>query len=194
MLTHLHKKNIYSLIVITCLCLMFTGCFFKEDPAPAPVKSMEELCPLPTSKLIDQAMKEARNTLSNPDCIIRFNIIFDHLIRIAANDPKKNNSELFTNFLDWAVERSIISPRQSREIYTGYFSYKFVALPRDYQTCDYCKNISKIIREMKEELNLKESGMLKICKDQEGYRQAQSDYVNMKTILKATCKACQTGD
>jgi hypothetical protein len=195
MFTHLCKKNVYVLIIISSLCLVFSACFSKKEPVVSPpVKTLEELCPLPTSKLIDKAMSEARETLSNPDCLFRFNAIFAHLIKIALNDPRPENIKNFDEFLDWTVKRSIISTRQSKEIYTRYFSHKFVALPRDYQTCSSCKNLDKLLRKMNEELELKKIGLWTICKNRNKYIRAQSDYINLKTILKATCKACQAGE
>jgi hypothetical protein len=191
MLIHSYKNKAYILITIS-LCILFASCLQKE-PVPQ-VKSLEQLCPLPESKLISEAISEARNSLSSPDCAIRFNAIFEHLLFVAQNDPKPKNNKIFSEFLTWAKDNSIISARQTKEIYTSYFSHKFVALPRDYQTCSYCKDIDKLVQKMKEELRLKETGLLKICENRARYVRAKSDYVNMRTILKATCKACQAGD
>ena len=191
MLNFSYKKSTYILVVIS-LCILFTSCL-KEKPVPQPL-SMEQLCPLPESKIIREAMPEAKNMLSNPDCVSRFDTVFNHLISVAQNDPKPENVKLFSDFLEWAKNNSIISNRQSKEIYTQYFSHKFVALPRDYQTCSRCKDLDKIFREMNEELRLKDIGLMKICENKEKYVRAKSDHLNMQTVLKAVCKSCQSGE
>ncbi len=185
MFTHTLIKKILPVTVMT-LCLLCSAC--------AQTSITRQTCDLPSSNRISAAIAEAQTTLAKRDCAAHFEATFDRLIAVAQNDPDTNNRKEFSDFLNWARDQNLINTRQAKDLYTRYFSHKFASLPRDYQTCSYCRDIGKITREMKAELASKQTGLLQICDEKDLYARAAAEYADLQTILEATCKACQAGE
>jgi hypothetical protein len=181
--------NFVFLFFAMGLCILTTACAQTQTQHIAPTT-----CTPPSSTRLSAAMVEAQTTLADRDCAPSFENIFTQLINIAKNDTDKENRQEFSEFLNWARDQNIINKRQAMELYTRYFSHKFASLPRDYQTCSYCGDLSKIIRAMKAELANKEAGLLKICGERSLYARAAADYDDLRTILEAACKACEAGE
>lgn len=181
------KTRTYTLLLAMSLFLLITACAQTQV-------SQSATCTMPASNRISAAIHEAQSTLANRSCVTHFEGIFERLIYIAQNDPAPENRREFSDFLNWCRDQNIINTRQAMDLYTRYFSHKFVSLPRDYQTCSYCRDISKITREMKAELASKETGLMKICGERDQYARTAAEYEDLVTILEATCKACQAGE
>jgi len=185
MFRHIHIKNVLPVTLIA-LCMLSTAC--------AQTSIVRSNCDLPSSNRINAAIAEAQATLAQRDCAARFDDIFDRLIYIAQNDTDTNNRREFSDFLNWSRDQNLINTRQAKDLYTRYFSHKFVSLPRDYQTCTHCREIGTITRAMKAELVSKQTGLLKICGERDLYARAAAEYEDLQIILEATCKACQNGE
>ena len=182
------KKNatlVFILIVfILAVSAMAVGCV-KSNPKPVTE------CPLPSGNLVGAAFETARTTLSNPDCRYKFDAVFQSLLSTCEGDPGVKNKEKFSELLVWAKDEGIISRKQASELYTSYFSHRFVSLPGDYQTCSHCPRLKPILDECRDELKKKEQGLLKAASDKATFAKASDDLNNIEVILEATCSACK---
>lgn len=182
------KKNttlVFKLtLFILAVSVIAAGCV---RPTPKPVTD----CPLPSGNLVDKAFETAKTTLSNPDCRYKFDAVFQSLLSICEGDPDIKNKEKFSGLLMWAKDEGIISRKQASELYTTYFSHRFVSLPGDYQTCSHCQRLKTILDECRDELKKKEQGLLKVCADKTTFANASQDLHNIEVILEATCSACK---
>ena len=181
------KINMF--FVAIAMVSLIVGCVEHQ---PKPVSGIDN-CPIPSGHMIGQAFDTARSTLSNPVCRYKFGAIFNTLLKISEGDPKMENKELFSNLLVWSKDEGIISHRQAKEIYSTYFSSRFVSLPTNHQTCSHCIHLEKIVSDCKSELKKKEQGLLKICGDKETYAKAHNELQTIQLILEATCRACTEG-
>nr|WP_319394773.1 hypothetical protein [uncultured Desulfobacter sp.] len=182
------KRNtplVFKLIIfILAVSAMTVGCVqTKAQPVTE--------CPLPSGNLVSSAFETARTTLSNPNCRYKFDAVFQSLLSICEGDPGAENKEKFSNLLVWAKDEGIISKKQASELYTAYFSHRFVSLPSDYQTCSHCPQLKSILNECRDELKKKEQGLLKVAADKATFAKASDDLNNIEVILEATCSACK---
>lgn len=177
-------------IAMGCLSLMLSGCNAKNAPITAAAEPETPECAVPASKLTEEAFREARQTLADPECAYQFDAIWNSLLQIAAGDPDPVNKERFSNLAGWARSQGIISTVQAKEYYTRYFHHNFVTLPDSYRTCSYCPQLDTLKADLNDELRQKELGLNKVSKDNSGITRARSDYKAIDLILTATCEAC----
>jgi len=179
-----HRLTLRLIISLLAASALVAGCV---QPKPKPVTS----CPLPSGHLVDKGFETARATLSNPECRYQFDAVFHSLLSICEGDPDMGHKEKFSNLLMWAKGQGIISKKQAAELYTTYFSARFVSLPGDYQTCSHCPRLKTIMSRCRDELKKKARGLIKVCSDKETYGKASQDLQYIEVILEATCSACQ---
>ncbi len=150
----------------------------------------QALCAPPSGTHLRQAIAQARADLSS-GCGHRFDAYWTALLEIGAGDPKPENRRDFSTFLEWSVDRGLLSRRQAKERYNRYFGVKYVSLLSDYSVCSHtCPNRSAVLAEMDAERADKALGLLKISADQDGYRRADRLYNEMSLVLEATCSTC----
>lgn len=184
------NKIVKTGIIVGCLIVAMSGCSVKSTSTNATEDPGNSECPLPTSKLTDEAFEEAKQTLADPECAYRFEAVWDSLLEIASGDPDPENKEKFSDLAGWARKQGIISTIQTKEYYTRYFHPNFVSLPDNYRTCSYCNQLDKIKAELRDEMRQKELGLDKVTRDKKGIAKARSDYKAIKLVLTATCEAC----
>ncbi|MGI9325362.1 MAG: hypothetical protein ACR2PZ_09105 [Pseudomonadales bacterium] len=142
---------------------------------------------------LNTAISEAEQRLSN-GCEYQFDGYFQQLLAIAEDNPSADNKKLFSDHLVTAKNLGVISQRQAQERYNRYFNVKFVTLTGDYNTCSQaCPDRARMLSEMKQELNDKERGLLKVSSDQASYYRANTLLQEADLVLEATCRACDAG-
>lgn len=147
-------------------------------------------CTLPESHNIDQAMSAARFELET-GCENQFEQYFTHLLTIAEGDPQKANKGKFSDFLLWSNEQDLLSKQQAREFYNRYFGVKYVSLKGDYSVCsETCPKKSAVLRDMRNELEDKELGLLKVSADKRSFHRASQLFSETELVLEAACTAC----
>jgi hypothetical protein len=147
-------------------------------------------CNGPTTNNLSAAIDQAEQELLN-GCEAHFDRYYDDLLTIAEGDPKPDNKRAFSEFLVWSKDQGLLSRRQAERYYNRYFNVKFVALEGDYNNCSHtCPRRDLVYREMGQELNAKERGLLKISLDNDGYYRANELYQEVELVLEATCTAC----
>jgi len=152
--------------------------------------SQETACSPPSGHNLDQAMSAARFDLET-GCEARFHDYLVRLLAIAEGDPGKENKAKFSDFLVWANDEGLLSKRQAREVYNRYFGIKYVSMIGEYSVCSAaCPRQPDLMREMKEELSDKETGLLKVSDDRRSYQRAHQLYREAELVLEATCMAC----
>jgi hypothetical protein len=173
----------YPWLTLCLAVITFTlmACTPKPEPPP---------CPIPSGHLVNEAFQTARSTLSQPQCRYQFDAVFSALMNICQGAPDLKNKELFSELLSWAKEEGIISTVRAKELYTRYFSDRFVSMPDAYKTCSYCPQMKSIMANCQDELRDKEKGLLHVCGDKDTYAKASNDLQKMQLILEATCSAC----
>lgn len=185
-------KIVRTGIIVGCLSLLVSGCSVKDEPVKMTAASAALECAPPTSKLTDEAFKEARQILADPECASQFDAVWNSLLQVAAGNPDPANKERFSDLAGWARNQGIISTVQAKEYYTRYFHHNFVSLPDRYQTCSYCTQLGSIRGDLKDELSQKELGLDKVSRDKKGITKARSDFKAIDLVLTATCEACGT--
>lgn len=173
-------------LLIVLAILFTTGCI-KEKPSPVEAAP----CVLPSGNLVEEAFDTAYETLSRKNCCYRFDEVMQALLSVCEGAPEKKNKERFSDLLVWAKDRGIISTVQAKELYTTYFSSKFISLPDDYQTCSYADRYDRIMAQCRDELEKKEQGLVKVCNDRPGFAVASSQFRQIDLILEAACTACR---
>ena len=148
-------------------------------------------CDGPTTRNLDAAVNQVKNSLEFKGCEAHFDRYYDDLLRIAEGDPKPENKRLFSEFLVWTADEGLLSQRQAKDYYNRYFNVKFMTLQSDYNNCSHtCPSRSRIMRDMERELGDKERGLLKVSLDNDGYYRADELYQEVELVLEATCTAC----
>ena len=148
-------------------------------------------CDGPTTRNLDAAVNQVKNSLEFNGCEAHFDRFYDDLLRIAEGDPKPENKRLFSEFLVWTADEGLLSQRQAKNYYNRYFNVKFMTLQSDYNNCSHtCPSRSRIMRDMQRELSDKERGLLKVSLDNDGYYRADELYQEVELVLEATCTAC----
>ncbi len=182
-----HRTNLHrSLLAASLLAglVLLAGC------ESLPLVSSKPDCPLPESKRLDVAFEATKTSLSN-GCQAEFDRYFTHLLDLAEGDPKAENKRRFSEFLVWSTDQGLLSKRQATNYYNRYFNTKFVALMGDYNNCaSTCPAKNRVLLDMRSELQDKETGLLKVSRDQQGYYQADRLFQETELVLEATCQAC----
>ena len=120
-------------------------------------------CDGPTTRNLDAAVNQVKNSLEFKGCEAHFDRFYDDLLRIAEGDPKPENKRLFSEFLVWTADEGLLSQRQAKDYYNRYFNVKFMTLQSDYNNCSHtCPSRGRIMRDMERELGDKERGLLKV--------------------------------
>ena len=178
----MNRYNTSKMIFAAALSLAAVAC--NSNPPRGPV------CMPPSGHNLDQAMSAARFDLET-GCEGQFDGYFRNLLSIAEGDPKKENKGQFSDFLLWANQEGLLSKRQARSLYNRYFGIKYVSMMGDYSVCsETCPRQSQVLREMKQELNDKELGLLKVSADRRSYQRAMQLFNETELVLEATCSAC----
>jgi len=148
-------------------------------------------CRPPQTRLIDEAIRQAKSDLQVYECQYAFDSYFDRLLDIAEGSPSKENRKRFSNFLVWCGDQGIITQVQTKAYYNRYFNTTFISLNDDYSTCHYCPDIDAVEKEMAAELVDKERGLMRICDDKAAYTTASSQFGQLLMVLDATCMSCE---
>ena len=147
-------------------------------------------CSLPEGPNLERAISAARFDLET-GCEHEFDAYFQRLLSIAEGDPKPENKAAFSDFLLWANEAGLQSPRPARDLYTRNVGIKYVSLVSDYSFCSHTwPNQAGVMRDMNRELADKEQGLLRISADRLNYTRASNLYQETELVLEATCEAC----
>jgi hypothetical protein len=179
-----------QLIICAALaCMTLFGC------NSLPTKSAKaSACAAPSTNQLSAAFQQTKDALS-AGCQARFDRYLTRLLDIAEGDPQPDNKRYFSEFLVWSTDQGLISKRQAREHYNRYFSPKFVALMGDYNNCaSTCPAKNEVLLNMRSELQSKETGLLKVSLDREGYYRADRLFQETELVLEATCQACATAN
>lgn len=148
-------------------------------------------CTPPSGHNLQSAVAQAKSDLSGR-CGDAFESYFSALLTIAEQDPAPENRETFSQLLLWSNHQGLISKARAQELYNRYFNLKFVAMKGDFSNCSAtCPNISQVMLSMEQELVAKEQGLLKICRDNDGYQRADRLVKETELVLTATCNACR---
>ncbi len=150
-------------------------------------------CTLPSGVDLEDALDHSRRDLSHLECETMFDSYFDRLIDVAKRDPHMENKRRFSEFLEWAHGQGIIDKIQARDYYNRYFNTTFMSLPDEYNVCSSCTEETKkdIENQMQKELGQKEEGLLRACRDKNGYYKASDQYNSILLLLDATCTSCR---
>jgi hypothetical protein len=143
--------------------------------------------------LLEEAMAQVRQNLTNEACQQRFEAYFQKLLEIASGDPDPEHKRRFSDFLVWSNGAGLLTKAQAREKYNRYFNGTFMSLPDEYNVCSSCGNKADILIAMEAELQQKETGLLKVCADKETFYRACDQFSALKLMLEATCMACDRG-
>lgn len=128
-------------------------------------------------------------------CREHFNAYFEDLLRAAEGYPDPANKQKFSDFLIWASDAGIITRRQAEEQYNRYFTPKFLTLMGEYNLCSsMCARQGSYEADLERELGDKERGLLRICRDQTGFNQANRLFSDSIVVISATCRACEGGN
>jgi len=172
-----------TLLLLSTVLLSITGCGGTPTPPD---------CSPPAGANVDTAFQEARQDLAHPACQFRFEQYFDQLMVVAAGDPQPQHAQRFSDFLLWANSQDVITKMTAKELYTRYFSARFASLPDEYSNCSYtCEMRDDIVSKMQAELRDKDRGLIKVTGDRDKYAQANRNFMSVRTLMEATCKACQ---
>ena len=148
------------------------------------------VCAVPETKQLANAFEQTKASLA-AGCEADFDRYMARLLEIAEGDPQADNKRQFSEFLLWATERGLLSKRQARGYYNRYFNTKFVSLLGDYNTCAaVCPTKDRVMLNMRQELQDKELGLLRVSADRDSYYRADRLYQQSELVLEATCQAC----
>lgn len=170
------------------IAIAAVGCTGHTAAPPQPIAA--PACTLPSGHLAAPAFDTAYQTLGQQECKYAFDDILTSLLDITQGDPGEANKKRFSDLLVWSSQHNIISPQKSKELYTRYFSPRFVSLPDEEKTYLYCHNSREILNNCESELRDKKIGLLQIAKDKEAYQQVSNELPQIALILEATCTAC----
>ncbi len=152
--------------------------------------SQDTACTMPTGHDLEQAFSSSKFQLET-GCSAHFDRYFSALLSIASGDPDKANKGKFSDFLLWANQVDLISKNQARAYYNRYFGVKYVSLKSEYSVCsEACAKKPQLMSDMRNELKLKELGLVKVSGDASTYHRASQLYRETEIVLEATCNAC----
>ena len=147
-------------------------------------------CNSPGTNNLSAAIGKVQTELLN-GCEAHFDRFYDDLLTIAEGDPKPENKRAFSEFLVWSKDQGLLSRRQAERYYNRYFNVKFMAMEGEYNNCSHsCPRRDRLYRELEQELDAKERGLLKVSLDNTGYYRANALYEEIELVLEATCSAC----
>jgi len=182
--TKLLISKVSALLFVTCVA---AGCATQE---PAPVADM---CDGRLGSNLEGAFSETERRLGS-GCEYRFDSYFRENLATAEANPDANNKRAFSDHLLRVNDMGVISKRQAQELYNRYFNVKFVSLAGDYNTCSQtCPVQTRVISDMKTELQDKELGLLRVTGDNASYYRADTLLQETQLVLAATCRACEAG-
>jgi len=163
------------------LTAILAGCATTEKTNP---------CSVDLKTPLRHAMTVAEEKLVS-GCEAYYEGYVTELIDIAIDNPKPDNKIAFSDFLVALSEQGTISKRQAKDFYNRYFNVTFVALYGEYSTCSQvCPIKQKVLLDLREELQKKETGLLKISDDANSYHLADLLMKKSEIVLEATCMAC----
>lgn len=155
-----------------------------------------QVCDLPASKKLPEAIIQSHTTLRKSFCQSNFNHHFKTLIQIASGAPMDSNLEALAEFSRWGVQEGIISQKQSEESLRRYFTPQLVSLEynSDFNTYSHCsmsRQLAEIQTMLTHELEQKRQGLAGALGDTQSYRQAVKEYKALNLFLENTSSACQ---
>jgi len=148
-------------------------------------------CTLPSGYNVAQAFDHSNRDLAHPECQYDFDKYFDRLLEIAATNPSQENRQHFSRFLSQARDNNVIGQLQARSYYQRYFTPNFVSLEDQHNNCSTtCRNQTRVVKELKNELRDKRKGLLDAVADRDAYAQADKEFNQLLSLIDATCLAC----
>ena len=185
MMKKVKKSSMGSFLAVSAISvLLLAGC------STSPKQNTQLACNDSFNQSLSAAMGDARYRVAE-GCSGNYFGIFSQLLEIGQGDPKPENKQMFSQFLEWSADEGIISKRQARETYTKYFGTKFVSALSDYNTCAaFCPIQDDLLSQMKDELVAKDLGILKVSGDVDGYNRANTLHDELELVITATCEAC----
>ncbi len=171
-------------LFILTVALVLTGCATTQTT---------DNCAVSLKGPLRSAMAVAEDKLGS-GCEAYYEGYVADLIRIATDNPSKDNKRAFSDFLVNLSDQGTISKRQAKDLYNRYFNVKFVSLAGDYNTCSQvCPVKDKVLLDMRQELLDKETGLLQASDDASSYYRADLLLKESEIVLHATCRACSAG-
>lgn len=161
-----------------------------EPEAPLRADVVQECAELQTANL-NQALSEVNETLRLPHCRERAEHYFQDLLRIAEQAPDAQNRQRFSQLFSQLDNAGVISRMQATTWFTQYFSTSFMALPDSHNVCSARRQQDNILASMRDELRLKERGLLNILGDREQFFKARQRHDDISLILQTAIMACQ---
>jgi hypothetical protein len=149
-------------------------------------------CQLPTTKKVDEAFLEVEQSINRRACWYRFSQYRDRLIEIAAGDPHKEHRQLFAKLYRAGVNLGILTSRQAKMEFTGYFTSSFAAaLPEDGRLCStLTQGKGQLLHDLQEEMDKKKEGLMRALGDTQGYHDAQRFYSDLVYMIEVNDAAC----
>ncbi len=190
MTAKLFTKNngsyVARLIGLGMATLLYTACAATSAP-------VADLCGGRLGSNVESGLSEAERRLGS-GCEHQFDSYFRENLALAEANPDMENKRFFSDHLLRVNDMGVISKRQARDLYNRYFNVKFVSLAGDYNTCSQtCPVQSRVISDMKQELQDKELGLLRASSDNASYYRADNLLKETQLVLAATCRACAAG-
>jgi len=179
--------NFRKLLPVSLLALVIA-----TIPACATQADEEFSCSVPTTKNVAEAFAHTKNDLTHPECQFQFDAYVDTLLQKATDDPGTENKQRFSELFAFARDEGILSEAQATRKYRRYFTPDFVTLNDLYNNCSTtCQDTDQVRRELRDELEDKDLGLLRVAGDQESYSQADTEYNQLLTLIEAACRTCQ---
>lgn len=175
----MEKKGLYIILLLGIL-LMIASCQTTTKSVVVTTPPPTNPCPLPSGYQLEPAIKVAEDTLNK--CPEMFDEVFQRLIEIAKNSPKKENAFLIQDMLKRLVKANKISEIYAKNLYRQYFSVKFVTMP-DIKCYNLPAELDNIKSQLRKELKLKRIGFIECCGDREGYKMVEAEYRRLISLL-----------
>ena len=179
------KKLAIRMGALLTAVIVIAGC---ETQAP-----VADSCGPRLGASLEDSFAEAERRMG-AGCENSFDSYFQETLATAEANPDPENKRGFSDHLMRVNAMGVISKRQAQELYNRYFNVKFVSLSGDYNTCSQvCPVQARVVSDMKNELQDKELGLLRVTGDSSGYYRADNLLKETQLVLTATCRACAAG-
>lgn len=189
--------NIHKKFSIFAMLLLLGALIFGCVPASAPTggglgPKGDNPCSIPRGHILSEVIQDAQKVLLQRECQTQFDAIFETILLAGEGDPKPGNKAIIGDFLEWCVSNGIFKREVARDYYGRYFSKNFMSMADgSHKTiCNQCTNMPKLKSMLKTEMKQKKRGLLDICKDKEGFKNAYHIRRNGILVMEAACEAC----
>jgi len=168
------------MLIFVALVLLTIGCVQTEKVTVAPPPPPDP-CIMPSGYQMEPSVRTAERTLNA--CPDKLDAVFLRLVEIGSNSPKPGNSVLIQGMLKNLVSSNKISETYAKNMYRKYFSPKFVSFPDNVKTYQLSKEIEGIKRALRDELALKQIGLVGCSNNKDGYKAAESEYARVVNFM-----------